>query len=65
MAKILRARLAKRDDPIFREGPTFYTRTSDRLPKAELAKMKQGHARSDGTNELTSIKEASEKGEEV
>ncbi len=23
--------LAKRDDPIFKEGPTFYTRKSDRI----------------------------------
>ena len=65
MGKNLGRSLAGPDDPIFKEGPTFYTRKSDRLPKAELAKMNQGHARSDGTNKLTSIKEASEKGEEV
>ncbi len=30
MAKNLGGSLAKRDDPIFREGPAFYTRQSDR-----------------------------------
>ncbi len=40
MAKLLKAKLAARDDPIFREGVTFYTRPSDRLPAAELAKIR-------------------------
>ena len=30
MAKVSKTRLAKRDDPIFSEGPSFYTRQSDR-----------------------------------
>jgi hypothetical protein len=30
MGKSSRIRLAKRDDPIFSEGPSFYTRKSDR-----------------------------------
>ena len=30
MGKNLGVSLAKRDDPIFSEGPTFYTRQSDR-----------------------------------
>ncbi len=30
MGKILGGSLAKPDDPIFREGPSFYTRPSDR-----------------------------------
>ncbi len=30
MGKSLGISLAKRDDPIFKEGPTFYTRQSDR-----------------------------------
>ena len=40
MAKSLGISLAKKDDPIFREGVTFYTRPSDRLPAAELAKIR-------------------------
>jgi hypothetical protein len=31
MGKSLGISLAKRDDPIFKEGPTFYTRKSDRI----------------------------------
>ncbi len=31
MGKNLGGSLAKRDDPIFKEGPTFYTRKSDRI----------------------------------
>ena len=30
MAKVSRISLAKPDDPIFSEGPSFYTRPSDR-----------------------------------
>ncbi len=30
MAKVLKGSLAKRDDPIFKEEPSFYTRPSDR-----------------------------------
>ena len=30
MAKVSKISLAKRDDPIFSEGPSFYTRKSDR-----------------------------------
>ncbi len=40
MARFTESLLAKRDDPIFREGVTFYTRPSDRLPAAELAKIR-------------------------
>jgi len=40
MGKSSRISLAKRDDPIFKEGPTFYIRQSDRLPAAELAKIR-------------------------
>ena len=40
MGKSLGISLAKKDDPIFREGVTFYTRLSDRLPAAELAKIR-------------------------
>ena len=30
MARFTKPRLAERDNPIFSEGPTFYTRQSDR-----------------------------------
>ncbi len=36
--------LAKRDDPIFKEGPTFYTRKSDRAstPSTESSPKRPG-----------------------
>ncbi len=46
MVKFLKGKLAGPDDPIFREGPTFYTRLSDRLPAAEVARIQaEGAAR--------------------
>ncbi len=43
MARFTEVLLAKRDDPIFREGPTFYTRPSDRgsTPSTESSPKRQ------------------------
>ncbi len=46
MGKCLKAELAKKDDPIFREGVTSYVRFTDLLPQAEVARIQaEGAAR--------------------
>ncbi len=65
MGKNLGVSLAKRDDPIFSEGPTFYTRKSDRgstpstksLPKSTASGSGQGSKATAAGSKPTSTKE--------
>ncbi len=51
MGKFLGISLAKRDDPIFKEGPTFFTRPSDRssTPSTPSSQPKRGKASEPGS----------------
>ena len=53
MAKNLGGSLAKRDDPIFKEGPTFFTRPSGRIstPSTPTSPPKRGKASEPGSPE--------------
>ncbi len=53
MGKSLGRSLAKRDDPIFKEGPTFFTRPSGRIstPSTPTSPPKRGKASDPGSPE--------------